>query len=546
MFRKLQWRLTFFYTFLLIMVLVITNVSVYKLLEASNNQRLSDEISELLTTIEGSEWLAENNSETEDAAEEDYIEGVLESFRIEDEQNTQESEDNEVQGEENKEDDQTVEDPKDEDHSEDKEDIEDTEDKEEEAEDKEMDEKEEDELEEEEDEKDKEESRNSGPYKLLSKSYIKAASSTEIRIGEVEIYVPIALQSYPYFTIHDVDGRLLDYKRPSISIGNLLYKYDQVLEIGTRPELIEIDEGVYYIMAKTPILIEGVTYGTATVGKNVSLAFETLEQLGKVMMIFIAVGSLIAFFIGYALSGRVLRPIRDAYTLKEEFIGNASHEFRTPISIILLSMDLLKREKDKLSDLGQETLMDIEDEAYKMRELVDKLIFVARNDAKNLVIEEERVDMTELLMNNVSNYQKMAKEKNVTIAMDKTLPYYVDGDKKMLDSVISTLLDNAVKYNKVDGSVDIHLTEKQSKGKDMIELTVEDSGIGVPSQDLDKIFERFHRQDSSRSKKMEGYGLGLSIARDIILAHNGHIRAQSQEGLYTKMIVELPKSIDRE
>jgi len=441
MFKKLQWKLTFFYTFLLIVVMLVANIAVYALLESTNNQRLSNEISQLLTNIEGSEWLAENH------------------------------------------------------------DLEEYDDDEREI-----------------------------------------SINAEHQEEEVEILIPTSLQKYAYYTIHNNQGLLLDTQRPNKEVGDSLYPYDLALQVNTSPELIELEKGVYYIMAKTSIVIDGIVYGNATIAENVSLVFETLDQLIRVMIILTGIGSVFAFLIGYVLSGKVIKPIYNAYKLKEEFIGNASHELRTPISIILLSMDILKREKNKLSALGQETLDDVADETNKMRQLVDKLLFVARNDAKNLVIEEEQVNLTDLVTNNIYNYKKIARAQNIDIQLNQTAPYYVFGDRKLLDSVVSTLLDNAVKYNKMNGTVEINLSIKTIKGKRMVEFVVSDTGIGIPDKDYDQVFERFHRQDTSRSKEKEGYGLGLSIAKDIVLAHKGHIFVESKEGDYTKMIVQLPNA----
>lgn len=357
-----------------------------------------------------------------------------------------------------------------------------------------------------------------------------------------ELVIPSNLRNFSYYTVSDNVQGLMYYKYPGDTVGNLLKSQESKLIQFMEPKLITLtdEEAGYYLMAKMPLVIEDKLKGTVTVAENVTLVYDTMNQLKFVMIVVIILGSFVAFIIGHWLSGQSLKPIQAAYLTKEKFIGDASHELRTPLSVILLSMDVLRMEKMQLSPLAQETIEDVVDEADKMSSLVDKLLFIARNDAGTLVVDEESVDMYELLTNNCRHYEKIARKKGVAISLKIDGPLMLTGDKKLLDSVASTLIDNAIKYNRENGRVFVSGKQQHSRGKAYIEVVIEDTGMGIPENDHQQIFERFHRQDHARSKATEGYGLGLSIAKDIIEAHGGHIQVVSEVNQYTRFTFVLP------
>ena len=365
--------------------------------------------------------------------------------------------------------------------------------------------------------------------------------SDEVENG-LEIILPNSLLQYEYYTIESSAGKMVYHKVPGKEVGLALLKYDKALKADMQPVHIDLSSSGYghFTMAKMPIIINGTYYGTATVAQNVTLAFETLNQLIRVMIAVTAISTLLSFLIGHFLSGKAIQPIKSAYRMKERFIGDASHELRTPISVILLSMDLLNTESDKLSDSAKETLQDVTDEAGKMRTLVDKLLFIARNDAHTLVLENDLIDMAGIVRQMCRKYERIAAEKNILIELTLEGSYQVVGDEKLLDSVISTVMDNAVKYNKSQGHIYVTCLQRKLKGKDYVEIAIQDTGIGIPKEDFDLVFERFHRQDAARSKTSEGYGLGLSIAKDIVTAHKGFISIESEVNQYTKIIIQLP------
>jgi len=180
---------------------------------------------------------------------------------------------------------------------------------------------------------------------------------------------------------------------------------------------------------------------------------------------------------------------------------------------------------------ANELIGDVSQEALKMKSLVEKLLFLARNDEGNVVLNKEDIDVSELIKRNVKKYKLISSDRNIDFHVDISDGLRMQGDKKLIDSVISILIDNAVKYNKDNGKIYVsaeYITLYDKKK--YIRLKVQDTGIGIKQDDVSKIFERFTRQDESRSKAISGYGLGLAIAKEIARSHQGKISVESTEG----------------
>jgi signal transduction histidine kinase len=293
-------------------------------------------------------------------------------------------------------------------------------------------------------------------------------------------------------------------------------------------------------MMKMPIIIDGIQYGYYCVGRDVSVAYETISNLLEIMGYSLIIGILVSLLLGYLIAGRSIKPIKEAYMVKQRFVANASHELRTPLSIIMLSSETLEREMANSSGFLQQTVGDIKDEAINMKGLVENLLFLARNDASSLNIEKEQLDIGEMLHKNISSYRNFSDEKDIIINSQIEDNLKLLGDRKLLNSMISVLLDNAIKYTPPGGSLTITGIYSKGRRNNHIEIRVEDTGVGISKEDLSHIFERFYRVESSRSKHTGGYGLGLSIVKEIIDYHHGSIAVTSEIDKGSCFVVSLP------
>ncbi|MBU4216593.1 PAS domain-containing sensor histidine kinase [Candidatus Parcubacteria bacterium] len=226
--------------------------------------------------------------------------------------------------------------------------------------------------------------------------------------------------------------------------------------------------------------------------------------------------------------------------LKSNFISDASHELRTPLTIIQGNIDLevheLKSKNKKIPELYE----IIQKELTRMTGILNDLTDLTNSDAKTEKIEQEIVSLNIITKTAVRSLDILAKQKNIKLELAKNNPNInIIGDEQKLEKLLLNIIRNATKYTDVGGWIKVHLEEKNKIAK----IIVEDNGIGVPPEDLPYIFERFYRVDKARSRQEGGTGLGLSICKWIAEAHGGNIQVESQEGVGTKFILELPITI---
>lgn len=223
-----------------------------------------------------------------------------------------------------------------------------------------------------------------------------------------------------------------------------------------------------------------------------------------------------------------------AEALRREFSANVSHELKTPLTTIYGYAEMLDsgmvKEEDKPAFYGY-----MKDEASRMIALIENILLISKLDEKAGQELLEEVDLSAVINETVESLSPKAAAGNVTfeISAGKAV---MRANRSQMDELFYNLIDNAIKYNKPGGLVSITLL---STG-DQLKLTVTDTGIGIPQEVQDRVFERFYRVDRSRSKKTGGSGLGLSIVKHIVMAHHGKIELKSQVGQGTEINVYFP------
>lgn len=222
--------------------------------------------------------------------------------------------------------------------------------------------------------------------------------------------------------------------------------------------------------------------------------------------------------------------------LRREFTSNVSHELKTPLTTIYGISDMLVGGIVKPEDIPG-FAKNIRDEAGRMITLIQDILKLSQLDENTFSDQRERVDLYELAQSAAERLRPQADEKHVTISVTGERSEFT-GIATVLEEMIYNLLDNAVKYNKQGGRADVDV---RSSG-DYIVVTVSDTGIGVPADSIDRIFERFYRADKSHSRKIGGTGLGLSIVKHGVSLHGGSITVKSSEGSGTTFTMALPKN----
>jgi signal transduction histidine kinase len=250
-----------------------------------------------------------------------------------------------------------------------------------------------------------------------------------------------------------------------------------------------------------------------------------LILLGSASSILLGLGS-------WWLSGRSLSPAQKAWDQQQAFVSNASHELRTPLTLIHASAEVGLRSQPQGEQ--ESILQDILDESDYMNRLVDDLLLLSRLDSHRLKLGREPVSLSELLQDIASQAEKLVAGKAIRIELGR-LQGTVWGDRARLRQVLLILLDNAIRFTPPGGAIRIETFPQRRT----MQILVSDTGRGIPPQHLPHIFERFY-QVASSTEPTRSSGLGLSIAKAMIEAQGGKISIESQVGMGTRVILELP------
>lgn len=230
----------------------------------------------------------------------------------------------------------------------------------------------------------------------------------------------------------------------------------------------------------------------------------------------------------------MLDRLETSYESQKQFVSDASHELRTPIAVIQGYANMLDRWGSTNEEVLDESIEAIQNESRSMQDLVEKLLFLSRHDKKTLKLNKKKFNMRTMVEDMVKETKLLAPDRIIKSSILEDVTVY--GDKQALKQAIRIFIDNAVKYSKVGDEITILC--KNQKGDCVI--TVEDTGIGMTRNDVEHIFDRFYRSDHARGRNISGHGLGLSLAKLIILAHTGKIKVRTQYTKGTSFIVTLP------
>lgn len=238
--------------------------------------------------------------------------------------------------------------------------------------------------------------------------------------------------------------------------------------------------------------------------------------------------------LGRTLNDMIAR-LQESFDRQTRFTADASHELRTPLSVIAGNVELaLKR--PRTVEEHRDILKDIGEASDRMRSIVEGLLTLARADARSVALKREPVSLTAVADEIVRLCRPLAEAQNVRLAVESEGDVVVLGDRERLKELVSNLVTNAIRYNRPNGAVTVRLAAEPGRGR----MTVDDTGIGIPAEDLPHIFERFYRVDKARSREVGGSGLGLAIAKWIVDAHAGSIHVTSRPGDGSRFEVTLP------
>ena len=279
-------------------------------------------------------------------------------------------------------------------------------------------------------------------------------------------------------------------------------------------------------------------YITRDTGDGIQIIFLDCTRSLETFSSFLVTSCVISFF-GLAavlmllilLSGRIIKPVSESYEKQKQFITDAGHEIKTPLTIIDADADILEMEFGE-----NEWIRDIQNQTRRLTALTGDLIHLSRMEESGNRVRMIRFPLSDVAEELVQSFQALAKTKNKTFQALIQPMISICGDEKSLRRLISILLDNALKYSNEGGTITLKL-EKQGR---TVKLTVANTTERIEQEKLPYLFERFYRMDPSRNSGTGGYGIGLSIAKAVVTAHKGRISASSPDGYSLIITAALP------
>jgi len=240
--------------------------------------------------------------------------------------------------------------------------------------------------------------------------------------------------------------------------------------------------------------------------------------------------------------GAAFNDVSDKYAIIEkqrtEFVSNASHELKTPLSSIKLMADSIIQTPEIEMDYVREFLTDMNEEVERLNRIVNKLLYITKMDTltENMSGSLELINLKDVVIGINKNLLPIAEMENKELVLSAEEDILIMANKDILWQAVYNIVDNALKYTKEHGKVEIALFKEKNRAL----ITVKDDGVGISSEDVKRIFDRFYRVDKARSRETGGTGLGLSIAHSAIEFHNGSIEVSSQLGEGSEFKIILP------
>lgn len=253
---------------------------------------------------------------------------------------------------------------------------------------------------------------------------------------------------------------------------------------------------------------------------------QRMQKYFLITIVNIIILELIAYFLTKFLSKWTTDPVNESFEREKRFIADASHELKTPISVIMASVDAFD------NDHNNKWIMNIKSESERMSKLVKNLLDLNKLE-NNFEIDKKRENLSKIIENAILTFESLFYENKIKLEYNISPNIYFYCNCESMKELMSVLIDNAIKYSDIKGKITVNLFIEEKN----IVLEVKNKGIPIAKNDTEKIFERFYKVDKSRNRVFDNYGLGLSIAKRIVELHNGTISAISERRITTFKIV---------
>lgn len=382
----------------------------------------------------------------------------------------------------------------------------------------------------------------------------------------------------------ELDGRVLIVNKDHVVIkdtnqveeGKTLISQEAVRGLGGETFIRHIKER-QRMQVVTPIKNNDLVIGTLIITASTEDIYDSVKDLRNKSILLFIITLLIILTISYYYSELLTRPFKDLFkhiksitaghfnensTVKghqeiedisiafnqmtrklqefeqsrQEFVSNVSHELKTPLASIKVLADSLLSQKDVPAELYREFLLDISNEVDREDKIINDLLSLVKMDKKEVKLNVEQVNINMLIEQILKRLKPLAEKQDVELIFESFREVVGEIDEVKLSLALTNIIENGIKYNKESGWVKISLNADHK----FFFVKITDSGIGIPKDEQDKIFQRFYRIDKARSRETGGTGLGLSITKNAIIMHKGFINVKSEEGEGTTFSLRIP------
>jgi signal transduction histidine kinase len=383
-----------------------------------------------------------------------------------------------------------------------------------------------------------------GLYYFMSKSAEQSSIETmERRLAEENAPPPkqippdreipkVRLSGYSFIVRLDEEENILDVISDFNTHPSQTFVTDCINKAGTAfSGIIRTSEGEFRFLKKnTP-------QGSSVFFLERKQEIDMQNNLIRISLTFGGLSTFVLFLASYFLSYWALKPVRESWESQKQFVEDASHELKTPLSVMNANIDVLLSNPEESVKSQEKWVSYIQMESRRMSKLVENLLYLAKLENRGKADIFSCFDLSEAVMSVVLPFETVAFEQGKTLESDVPKALFFYGDSERIKQLVSILLDNAVKYSHAEGRIKITVSELSEK---KLRIEVANTGDPIPEKYQHKVFERFFRVDPSRTRTTGGVGLGLSIAEKIVASHGGKIRTVNENEGVTAFIIEIP------
>jgi signal transduction histidine kinase len=333
------------------------------------------------------------------------------------------------------------------------------------------------------------------------------------------------------------DGRLLEESTPASSLG-LPATEPARRAVRTRTMVaatVAGPQGDVRVVSR-PVLRGGELVGVIQAGQPRRVVQETVNRLIFVLVP-VGLGALVLAAIGGMFgSSLAMRPVRESFDRQRKFVADASHELKTPLTLIRADAEVLAR--DLAAPTERDLIGDLVAETERMDRLISDLLLLARLDAGKLAVAHDAFDLSAVLAETAERFRARTTAEGVGLEVESSGELTARGDPERTSQILAILIDNALRHTPPEGTV----TVVGSSDDRWVEASVADTGPGIPPEHLPRIFDRFYRAEAARTRGGGGSGLGLAIAYDLVRAQDGHITVENPETGGAVFRLKLPRT----